>query len=572
MKIMPYIAKSIIVALLFLNVTCVFAQDEQGGDNIDKEVTFVGDLELFLRDANKISDNPKIRESVSEMLPIQYKLIPNKLNAPFEVKPIPAAKINLEEKLSKLYRGYVRGGFGLYTTPFLDASFTDGRSRKGTFGLRYRHLSSAGNVAAEDSIPDRFSDNEFNFWLKKFLPKHSISANVDWERNVIHYYGFLPDSFPNVDIDGLKQRFNAFDAGFSLNSYFRDSTKINYDAGVKFYHFSDQKEGKEINFDVAGNIRKYADTELFSMDLGLNYNAFDFFDQIDSLNRDKEGVILKLVPKASTQRGNLQVSVGMGIMIDGNSNEPFHFYPMAEANYGLFDNILVPYAGVRGDIDRQTYRDLTSENPYITTSPRLRNRNERLNIYGGLRGRISSDVSFNAEVSNTNYEDFAYYVNDTVFSSTNQFSIVYDDLSILNFSGELSFDAGEKIKFFGRGDYNIYTTDKQNEAWHQPGLKISAGGVYNLKNKLLARAEIYQMGKRKALSMGPVEGGVLRDQGGYVVDLKGYLDMNLEVEYRYNKRLSIYTRLNNFLAAKYAVWNNYRVQRFNAMMGLTFAF
>jgi len=572
MKTKKFIANPVLIAIMAMIPVFGFTQGDESPDNINKEVTFVGDLELFLRDANKISDNPKIRESISEIPPIQYKLIPNKLNATFEVKPIPAAKINLEEKIAKLYRGYIRTGFGLYTTPFLDASFTDGRSRKGTFGVRYRHLSSSGHVAAEDSIPDGFSDNEFNFWLKKFLPKHSLSANFDWQRNVINYYGFSPKLYPEVNIDNIKQRFNAFDGGVSLNSYFRDSTKINYDGAVNFYNYSDIKDGKENNLDLTGNLRKYVDTELFSLDMGFNYNVFDYFDQADSVNRDKEGMILKLVPKASTQRGNLHISVGMGIMIDGNSNDAFHFYPIAEANYGLFNNILVPYAGVKGSVERQSYRDLSTENPFIITSPNLRNRNERLNLYGGLRGRISSDVSFNARVTNTNYENFAYFVNDTTVSSTNQFKVVYDDLNILNFSGELSFDAGEKIKFFGRGEYNIYTTDKQKEAWHQPGIKISAGGVYNLKNKLLARAEIYQMGKRKALSYGNVENGIAQDNGSYIRELKGFLDMNLELEYRYNKRLSMYARLNNFLAAKYVVWNNYNVQRFNAMMGVTFAF
>jgi len=561
--------------LAFLCICVLPARAQENvpqNDQLNMDVTFVGDLELFLKDANKISESPKIREALSEIRPIQYKLLPNKLNAPFELKPINAAKINLEEKLKKLYRGYTRAGFGLYTTPFAELYYTDGRSSKGTFGVHASHLSSAGGVAKDDSIPDRLSHNHVELWGKKFLKKHSLSGGVNWNRDVLHYYGFFPDSFPNTAMTGMKQRFNLLEFNSGLHSYFRDSSKVNYDGNIAFYHFSDLNDGKESNLDLSGTLRKYMNTELLGLDFGVNYNAFDYFDSRDSSNQDTEGSIFRITPTASTKKGNLNVRVGMSLVIDAGAQDPAHFYPIAEANYGLFNNILVPYLGVGGEVQRQTYRDLTDENPFTVSFPDLRNRNKRLELYGGLRGRLGGNASFNARISNTSYEDFAYYVNDTIASITNRFLVVYDDLSVLNIGGELSFDAGEKLKFFGRGDYFIYSTEQEPEAWHQPSLRISAGGVWDLQDKLLLRAEVYHIGKRKALSRGPVEGGELTESGDYERQLKGFLDMNLEVEYRYTKRLSVFGRLNNFLAQRYAIWNNYNVQRFNAMMGLTFAF
>jgi outer membrane cobalamin receptor len=66
--------------------------------------------------------------------------------------------------------------------------------------------------------------------------------------------------------------------------------------------------------------------------------------------------------------------------------------------------------------------------------------------------------------------------------------------------------------------------------------------------------------------------GILEDDGSYTVDLKGYLDANLNVEYRYTKRISAWVRLNNLLASNYQRWNMYPVQRFNAMLGATYSF
>ena len=58
----------------------------------------------------------------------------------------------------------------------------------------------------------------------------------------------------------------------------------------------------------------------------------------------------------------------------------------------------------------------------------------------------------------------------------------------------------------------------------------------------------------------------------YTIDLTGYADVNLSIEYRYTKRLSAFVKFNNMLASKYAIWNLYNVQRFNAWMGATYSF
>ena len=81
-------------------------------------------------------------------------------------------------------------------------------------------------------------------------------------------------------------------------------------------------------------------------------------------------------------------------------------------------------------------------------------------------------------------------------------------------------------------------------------------------------------GKRRAKSLVQVrdDDAVLEDDGTYTINLNGYLDANLNIEYRYNKRLSGWLRFNNMLATRYAFWALYPVQRFNAMMGATYSF
>lgn len=560
------------LALIGTPFSLIAQEDETEEGKVEMDVTFIGDLELFIRDANKINEVPTTVDKLEELPPIRYSIIPNKMNAEIGVLPIEAAKVNVEDKIKKLYKGFVRGGFGLYTTPLLELQYTEGRSRNGTYGVHAKHISTRGGVAADDSIPDSYSQNSIHLWGKKFLKKHALTGGLTYDRQVVNYYGFLPDSFPTVNTDDIEQKFQLIEANAGLKSYHRDSTKLNYDLGFNYYNYSDGFDGSENNIDVSGLFRKRMNSETYKLNVGLNYNNFSFKNLKDSVTSSRDNAIFRIEPTAYTTRGNLQVTVGMSLMLDGTGSQPVHFYPLAEASYGLFDNILVPYAGVRGEVVRQSYRDLTEINPFILTDSELKSMNNKFEAYGGIRGRLASNASFNASISNNSYEDFAYFVNDTTYSATNQFKVVYDDLNVLNIGGEISLQGNEKLSLYVRGNYFIYSTRAQDEAWHQPTSRFSLGGVYNIEDKLMFRAELYQMGKRKALSNGPIDGGTVRDDGSYVKELKGYLDANLEAEYRYTKRLSIFARMNNFLASKYVTWNNYNVQRFNAMMGLTFAF
>jgi hypothetical protein len=72
-----------------------------------------------------------------------------------------------------------------------------------------------------------------------------------------------------------------------------------------------------------------------------------------------------------------------------------------------------------------------------------------------------------------------------------------------------------------------------------------------------------------------VAGVTPRRQDGYVsyeYKLKGFLDANFKVEYRYNKRLSAWVQFNNTLALKYQRWGGYQAQQFLATLGATYSF
>ena len=564
---------------------------------INMESEFEGERKLFLRDANKLTTNPVIKEQMVEMVTIRYSTLPTRKTVLIEPKPILPAKINVEEKLAKLYRGYARAGYGTYGTVPADFYFTDGRSKKGTYGVHYHLLRSSGlNLNDGDTIPDRFSDNKIELWGKKFLKKTILEGCLDWERNVSHWYGFDNTRYTSSDVvmDSLRQRLNTFGGHASYKTFDRDSADLNYRFDLAIRNTTDLYNGRETNVDWVAFASKLINTELFSGEIGMNYNSFGYtgpdigrfgvpiLDEDGIRDRKYDNAVIRFVPMAQTIWRDLRAKVGMGLYIEARGDNPGHFYPLAEVSYNLLDGLIVPYAGVRGSVEPTTYLGLYRENPFIQTFPDLRNRNNKLEGYGGIGGAISKTVSFNAGVNYNSWENFAYFVNDSLnFSDTvttfyrsvgNKFTIIYDNLKALNFHGELAIYSGEKWKANIRGDYYQYTEGNEVHAWHQPSLKFTASGQYKLKDKFTVSMDLFYVGSRWAKSLVPVQDVEREPDGSYHFKLNGYTDANIMVEYRYNKRLSAWVQMNNAFALKYQRWSAYNNQQFLGIMGVTYAF
>lgn len=564
---------------------------------IDKEInydaTFEGSRRLYLRDANKISVVPQTKDSVMQMTAIQYTTIPTPKTVVIEPKLIPAAKINVDERLGYLYKGYIKAGYGSYNTLPVDFYYSDGRSKKGSYGVHYKLLRGDGvPLDDKDSIPDSYSDNQAEVWGKWFFKRTQLLGSVNWERSVNHWYGVdMKNNYdgPRLDQMDMKQRMNTFGGDISYLTYARDTGEFNFEGKMGLRGTQDIFNNRETNFDLLIHGRSLRESTLYSMDVGFNYNAFNFFgpdmlgngfmDDSYFKERNWDNMVLKFQPMASTTWKGLRAKVGAGIYVEGRGSNPGHFYPLAEVSYNLFDGIVVPYAGVRGSTEPVTYLSLYKENPFIQTFPDLKNLNNKLDVYAGIGGSISSTVSYSAGINYFEWGNFHYFMNDSItsiennyFTHGNVFTVLYDDLKAMNFHGELAIFGGEKWKTNIRGDYYTYTTDFQEHAWHQPSLRFMANAQYNMRNKFIIGADLFYVGSRWAKSTVPVNGIEMLADGSYQYKLKGFLDANFKVEYRYNKRLSAWVQFNNALAMKYQRWAAYPNQRFLALMGAAYSF
>ena len=117
------------------------------GDSIKtKDILIVKDFEPVISEAFKISDNPRISDTLKpEVGDLSYELLKKQIPTEFNVVPIKAAVMK-GEPLEKLYRAYAKGGYGLYNTALGELYVNNLRSRTKNGGFYAKHLSSNGNI------------------------------------------------------------------------------------------------------------------------------------------------------------------------------------------------------------------------------------------------------------------------------------------------------------------------------------------------------------------------------------------------------------------------------------------
>ena len=255
-----------------------------------------------------------------------------------------------------------------------------------------------------------------------------------------------------------------------------------------------------------------------------------------------------------------------------NGSNKFYFYPQINAHFNVYENVLIPYAGISGGLNKNSYRSLTNENPFVRPDVQLMNTHNKFNVFGGLRGNLSSATSYDAAVKWGIYDNMHFFLIDYDTDQTqvdNKFKVVYTDATLLTVSGSVKYQYKEKIHFIAKGNYYSYSQNALilKKAFHKPDFDLTLSGLYNLKSKIIIKADIFVIGSQWALTKDKETGDSITFKP---LLLKGIVDCNLGAEYRYSKMLSFFVNFNNIANMRYMRWEKYPTQRFNMMLGLTF--
>ena len=524
----------------------------------------VKEYQPILIDANKIDFDPVVDDELKIDLDLKYTFMNKQLTVSFQVEPIRPARIK-GEPLVKLYNGYARLGVGNALLPFGEVYYNNSRSKEYSIGgyARFYNMAEVNNIEGIGN-----SDLNVELFGKRFWKRNTLSSNVSFDRQDFNYYGYYQLNNPNGNAElpkkDLEQFYNRFSAQVALKTTKQDSFNLRHSGDIKYELTTNAMGHQENNIVLNANFSQFKNSELYNLDVMVDYNQYQF---------NKNTTIIGLKPQVSTIGEKFRINAGLGIYIDADTEADFHFYPIAEIKYNVIDDILVPYIGVNGEKRRVNYASITKENLFAANDIELRNTNEKFNFYGGLRGALSKKLSFNVSGSFKRTTDDYLFVqlSDTNRTLSKEYHAVYDEIDELNFTGEMAYRINEKITIYGQADYFVFEATDQQEAWHRPDVRASISGAYNLRNKIIIKTDLIYWGEQFA--RGEVNVDALNNVIDYnVVKLKAIFDANLNVEYRYTKRLSAFVQFNNIGGVNFEKYKDYPTQGFNVWGGVSYAF
>jgi hypothetical protein len=567
-KMRFYFHTYFLLALLISLTGKGIAQNSLGEEIFEQKSNFTP----VIKDAAvKQTDQPEIIDTVKKITNVNYSSPGNPYQTSYQTSQIEPAKM-VNEPLSKLYQSLIKVGMGNYTMPYADIFLNSLRSKDMAWGLRYNHLSSYAKFTGLGYT--NFADDNANIYGKKFYKKHTLTADANYSRNLVHYYGFNDSTYKTSvnNTNAYKQIFQTFEGKLRLQSHYADtSNNINHDIHLNYYNYGDHYNTFENNVFADALINTRINRESFNVLSSVDYyNVHSSHDTINNL-------IAKINPYFVANGAKWKADIGINGTLDYFSSvgSKFYFYPRLNVFYDVYQSIIIPYAGMDGGLNKNSYRSLSAANPFILSSvgnEGYRNTDNKYNLYGGLRGAISSKISYDVRVLYGRYNNMAYFMQDYVQSSDNAFAnrykVVYMNTNYLNVNGQIKYQFKEKLNIIAKGNYYGYTiTDTSNvKPWYKPNFDVTLSAHYNLKSKIILKADLFVIGKQWALHETTVNNVSIQD----AIQLKGIADINLGAEYRYTKMLSFFANFNNIGNFRYYRWDNYPTQRFNFMVGLSF--
>ncbi len=544
------------ILFFLLMVSGVNAQTNDKGNLGNEDVTIVKEYQPVLNDAFKMNILPAGDTSSASPAQLQYKIEPLQMNSVFNLTPIKPVKIK-DDVIKKLYRGFAKAGYGNYNTPLLELSYNSIRSKLFDAGVHAKHLSSTGSI--NDYGDPSFSKSEFGANGKRYFEKNAVSADIAFDRNVSHFYGYNspPEMFTKSE---TKHLMNFTSGNFAFYSTSSDKDKLAYHAGFDFKGFSDNLQSNEstIGFSAGGG-KRYNDSYI-SGEMELDAT------NISQPLQDNARTVFRLMPRYAFKKDKYFLTAGVNIAYESGDaiDSKLHLYPHLEASFQLLPDEVSVYGKLSGNLKTNTLVEYSKENQFLNNSTLMLNTNTNVNFSTGVNARLSKELIAVAGLTFTRTRDMPYFFNVVKNNDPVKYTVVYDDVNMLNLHFEMNYVQETKLGIGLRADYYSYNTDSLEKPLFEPTFRIGLNGNYAIADKIFLKAELYYNAPTYAYDYTPGSSHYQR--------LRAYTDLNIGVDYHYSKILTAFVQLNNVGMQQYFRWYNYPSYRLNMMVGATYSF
>lgn len=544
---------------------------------LQQSMTIEREFVPIVRDADKMNRQPAIEQPKINKTNVSYADWYAATAGDTTLTRLPVGQVFDDEPFN-LSRGYVEANIGNYWNTNIDAGYRIIENENTVFKVKggYHLTSSELEMNRSDLFGEAFPDWKNThasgfvaLSLLRELEKYTWEANVSYNRakyNLLNYNIFSIGGTSTGILPKIKQTTGDFEASIEFDNHNRNN-KIQYVARLELSDFTlDKPDGSELK------ARLYADftTELFEQYTGgliaditaLNYS---FTKQDGQTYKPlKNGIGITLSPYMFFDFDALQIRAGVQVDFISGPKNHFGIAPAVRATYDLFDQKQQLFADITGGLERQSFRTLMAEMPFYIPTHQYKNPwtiadatiGYRNYVSGNFRGEVFAGLKYTMDAL------VPYAMADDVYGMTTWIGNKNDLCA--KFGGKVEYtynkymSASAKITAFSHTEEEA----ESHEPAYETEIKVSSNPIKELE------VEIFYCGQYDRYAWFPG----YENQEAYKINLKNFSNVGVKGNWKFDKNLQIYARIDNILCQKYDVWAGVPGQRLNFHIGGTWQF
>ena len=530
---------------------------------VTEEIEVVRPYKPILAEAVKLRRSPDLNDIKTYKAKFNYSLTDRKLELNSDINKLQAQEV-VAEKQEELINNYIKGGFGSAKTIFGEAYINLGRDEAMQAGGYFQHFSQSGKLNKQQS-----SQQKLSVFGRSIGDVVTLSGRVNFQRNGLYFYG-IDKANPTLNPDPEKQTLNFFEAeGELVNKYTEDPDALSYALKLNGYIWSDKFNAKENSVVLNGYVNKRISK--FNLGLAASTEFGSTKDELVSVGNN----LLKLNPYIRLQANGVKITAGINFVQEFGAFSSSRIFPAVTADFTLIPDYLQIFGEVKGDVNRNSLKQFSDENPFLNNNITIRNSIEKLSISGGIKGTGGPGFGYKARVYHKSIEDMPLFVNN--FTSFNKFDVIYDfgTMKLLGLEGELSVQVSDALKWTGKLNFEDYKPAAETQSWFKPQMRLSSDLSYVINKKVTLNASVALQddSKAKIYTAAPANPYYTPDPANEtVVTVKGFVDLGAGVSYKINNKFSAFARANNLLNSSYSRYLHYEVIGLNVFGGISYSF
>ena len=548
---------------LILSMVFVFAGAVANAQSHNEQVTVEGSYRPQIKRSERLQKTPETPDN-NFNIP-NYKAEAKDFNYGYnmEVETMSAMPYKADY-VADDKDNFLKAGLGTRISPlFLFRHYSE-LSKTMSLGVGVKHYSSWLN--SSDYKKSSFMNNDFNVVLVNKFNGGQLHTFADYKYDMYHLRAYEGENPYGRNIHSFNVGAKWISSGTSYHDIYTEFGG-NYRATWISGGLTEHQANAKAHF-------AYSDSYTIATDVELNYNNI------------YQGQMLVAVNPYLNLNGGFY-NIRAGLRVDFKTGGNVGVYPDVRGSLFIFDNKVEFYAKLGGGSKINTFADIVSKNPFVTTN--FENFSEFgyektiVSFQGGVKAKITNNVDAHFGVNYRAMKNSVYFVPDRDFYASygddakvyhlQAFDIIFQDCDITAILADARWKAMEKLNLAAEFAFyisNFHEPDLKldgmtswyyGKPWYRPRYTITLRGDYQLDETWKFNAAFKYLGNRWMLTP-DLE----------TIDVKRAVDFQIGADYKIREDLAAFVEIHNLFNDKYQLYYNYPSLGFEVFAGIKYRF